>query len=147
VIILITKTHDNIIETVLRWAESLGYRVVEHNTGNKTGPDAIIANQFGETVVVEVETGANFRKLLKKPRLNRPLSISPDDFLGIIVVGDRIEHLKEHGIEVGLPEELFESGSKRQKVFGVGTLDFKEIIPPLLVSILGARASAIGRIR
>jgi hypothetical protein len=47
--------------------------------------------------------------------------------------------VKKHAIEVGIPADVFEP--KEQKVFAVRDCDFKEVIPVLLVSILGSRAS------
>lgn len=56
-------------------------------------------------------------------------------------MGDRINLLKDHGKKVGLPTELFEYGHKEHKVFGVRTLDFRSVVPALLVKILGTRGS------
>jgi len=66
---------------------------------------------------------------------------SPLDAIDRIDVGDRIGHLKDHGREAGLSTELFESGHKKQRIFGVLTLDFHQVIPVLLVSVLGRRGS------
>jgi hypothetical protein len=52
--------------------------------------------------------------------------------------------VKKHTIEVGIPANVFEP--KEQKVFAVRDCDFKEVIPVLLVSILGSRASAYARL-
>jgi len=136
---LSTKTHDDMIQESIRWAQSLGYKVVEHHFGTETGADAVFQNLSNEKVVLEIVTGSRFRDLLGKERINKVLN--DDMVLGLIVVGDRIEHLKDHGEEVGLSAELFEFGHEAQKIFGVRTLDFKEVIPVLLVSILGVRGS------
>jgi len=127
------------IEDSIRWAESLGYKVVEHHFATETGADAIFENHSGERAVLEIVTGANFRNLLRKERIREALK--SDWILGLIIVGDRIDHLKDHGEEVGLSTELFELGHFEQKVFGVRVLDFKEVIPVLLVSILGVRGT------
>ena len=143
-----TKTHDNMIKDAVRWATALGYSVVEFHPGTETGADGVFQNQFNEQVILEVVTGASFRKLFEKPRIKKhfiPLSkyyIKPD-MLGLIVVGDRIDHIKAHGIEVGLPADIFDP--PKQRVFPVCILDFKEVIPILLVSLLGSRASSIRR--
>ena len=139
-----TQTHDEMINNAIFWAKSLGYQVVEFHLGNVTGADAIFKNQYNEKVILEIETGADFRKLLQKPRIQKALT-SEEDFLGLIIVGDRIDNLMQHGIEIGLAQELFEIGSSKQKVFAVCSLHFERVIPALLVSLLGARASAIGR--
>ena len=141
-----TQTHDEMILTAIRWAKSLGYRVVDYNIGKETGVDALFENQFGEQAMLEVETGAGFRKLFEKPRIQEALKSPPLTVLGVIVVGDRIDNLEEHGVEVGLPKQLFESGNLNQRVFGVRALDFKEVIPVLLVSILGIKGSAYARL-
>jgi hypothetical protein len=147
-----TKDHDDMIKKTVEWAESLGYGVVEAHLGTETGADAIFQNQFGEKVVLEVVTGSNFRSLFEKPRIKEAfVSLSkyqvspPTENLGLIVVGDRIDHVKDHGIKAGLPSELFETGSKTQKIFPVLARHFDALIPVLLVSLLGARASAYGR--
>jgi hypothetical protein len=133
------------IKDAIRWAESLGYEVVESHLGTKTGADAIFQNHFGEKAILEIVTGSSFKNLFEKPRIKDALRSYALHILGLVVVGDRIDNLKNHGVEAGLSSDLFESGNKRQKVFGVRALDFKDVIPVLLVSILGARASAYAR--
>jgi hypothetical protein len=147
-----TKTHDEMIEEAVTWARSLGYNVIEYHLGTETGADAIFQNQFKETVILEVVTGASFRNLFQKQRI-RELLLDPRDdaekeeiLLGLIVVGDRIGLMKDHGIEVGLPREFFEPGKKEQKIFPVLVKNFNDLIPVLLVSLLGARASARARL-
>ena len=140
-----TKTHDDMIKDAIRWAESLGYEVVEFHLGTKTGADAIFQNHFGEKVILEIVTGSSFKNLFEKPRIKEALRSHALHILGLVVVGDRIHNLKNHGVKAGLSSDLFESGNARQKVFGVRALDFKDVIPVLLVSILGARASAYAR--
>lgn len=134
-----TQTHDDMIRKSIRWAESLGYKVVEHHFGTETGADAIFENHSDERAVLEIVTGSSFKNLLRKERIKEALK--SDWVLGLIIVGDRIDHLKDHGEEVGLSTELFELGHFEQKVFGVRVLDFEEVIPVLLVSILGVRGS------
>ncbi|MQY61708.1 hypothetical protein GH146_00275 [archaeon] len=145
---LSTKTHDKMIKEAVRWAKSLGYGVVEQHPGTETGADAIFQNQYDEQVILEVVTGASFKKLFQKPRI-REIFIRlgkyhvKSDILGLIVVGDRIKNVKDHGIKSGLPNEIFEP--PKQRVFPVLVLDFERVIPVLLVSLLGARASAYPR--
>ena len=140
-----TKTHDKMIKGAVRWAKSLGYGVVEFHLGTETGADAVFQNHFDEQVILEVVTGASFKKLFQKPRI-RDFFIRlgtyhvKSDMLGLIVVGDRIDHVKDHGIEVGLPTDIF--APPKQRVYPVLVLDFERVIPVLLVSLLGARASA-----
>ncbi len=141
-----TQTHDEMILAAIQWAKSLGYKVVDYNVGKETGVDALFENHFGEKVILEIETGSGFRKLFEKPRIQQALKSPPLTVLGIIVVGDRIDNLEAHGIEVGLSKELFESGNLNQRVFGVRALDFKQVIPVLLVSILGIKGSAYARL-
>jgi hypothetical protein len=136
---LSTKTHDELIRESIRWAESLGYKVIEHHLGTETGADAIFQNHAGEKAVLEMVTGSSFTNLFGKERIKNALK--NDYILGLIVVGDRINNLKDHGIKAGLSSELFESGHKEQKVFGVLVRDFNAIIPVLLVSILGTKGS------
>jgi len=136
---LSTQTHDEMIEKSIRWANSLGYKVVEYHLGTETGADAIFENHSKEQAVLEIVTRSSFKNLFVKERIKKALK--SDYVLGLIIVGDRIEHLKNHGEEAGLSTELFESGHFEQKVFGVRALDFKEVIPVLLVSILGVRGS------
>jgi len=144
-----TKIHDEMIELAVGWAKSLGYAVVECHLGTATGADAVLENQFGEIVILEVVTGASFKGLFEKPRIKEELLRGEEydekpELLGLIVVGDRIDHVKDHGVEVGLPAELFDP--PEQTIFPVLARDFKQIIPVLLVSLLGARASAYGRL-
>lgn len=61
-----TEIHDEMISRACRWAESLGYEVVDFNTGNKRGADAIFQNIHKERVLLEVVTGSSFIELLKK---------------------------------------------------------------------------------
>ncbi len=143
-----TKTHDELIEKAVYWARSLGYSVTDKNVGTKTGADAIFQNHFEEKVILEVLSRPNFKQLFKKPRIREALVkiskyTTPPDILGLIVVANRITNLKKHAIEVGIPANVFEG--KKQKVFAVRECDFKEVIPVLLVSILGSRASAYAR--
>ena len=143
-----TKTHDEMIKDAVGWARSLGYGVVDYNLGTETGADAIFQNQFKEKVILEVVTGSDFRNLFQKPRIREKIVkkgrywVKPE-ILGLIVVGDRIDHVKKHGLKVGLPEELFDP--PKQKIFAVLARDFDKVIPVLLVSILGSRASAYAR--
>ena len=144
-----TKTHDEMIEEAVRWATSLGYGVVEYHLGTETGADAIFQNQFNEKVILEVVTGASFRNLFKKKRIKEVFGgygrywVKPE-ILGLIVVGDRTDQVKNHAVEAGLPTELFDP--PKQRIFPVLAKDFKEVIPVLLVSLLGARASAYARL-
>jgi hypothetical protein len=64
-----TQTHDEMIKTAIRWSQALGYRVVDYNLGKETGADAIFENKFAERAMLEIETGANFRKLFQKERI------------------------------------------------------------------------------
>lgn len=147
--IMSTKIHDEMIEEAVGWAKSLGYGVVEYNLGTNTGADAIFENRFGEKAILEIVTGASFRELFKKPRIREGFEEDEKwdmvpEILGLIVVGDRIENVEKHGTEVGIPKELFNPPD--QKIFAVLTRHFKEVIPVLLVSILGSRASAYARV-
>lgn len=142
-----TKTHDDIIKDAVRWARSLGYGVVEKHLGTETGADAVLENRFKEMVILEVVTGGSFKGLFDKLRIKEffltSRALVPPEMLGLVVVGDRIDNVKKHGMEVGLPAYLFDP--PEQKIFPVLVKDFKEIIPVLLVSLLGARATAYGR--
>jgi len=143
-----TKTHDKMIKDAIDWAKSLGYSVVEHHLGTESGADAIFENQHKEKVILEVVTGASFKSLFEKPRINEVFKTYgkywiPPQTLGLIVVGDRIVNVKRHGIEAGLPATLFEP--PWQRIFPVLTKDFEKVIPVLLVSLLGSRASAYQR--
>jgi len=143
-----TKIHDELIKDAVRWAKSLGYDIVERHLGTETGADAVFQNYSGEQVILEVVTGASFRKLFQKSRIKKALVrrgryYVPPKILGLIIVGDRINRVKDHGLEAGLPNELFDP--PKQKIFPVLTRDFDKVIPVLLVSLLGSRASAYAR--
>jgi hypothetical protein len=145
---LSTETHDELIEKAVYWAKSLGYSVAEKNLGTDTGADALFQNQFGEKVILEVLSRPSFKELFEKPRIKKALVqigkyTVPPDILGLIIVANRIDNVKKHAIEVGIPANVFEP--KEQKVFAVRDCDFKEVIPVLLVSILGSRASSYAR--
>lgn len=139
-----TKTHDKIILEAVEWARSLGYDVVKYNLGTKTGADAVFQNMFEEKVILEVVTGGRFRDLFKKSRIIKALQSHPLEILGLIVVGDRIDLVRKHGIEVGLRKEFFDSAHER-RVFPVLVKHFEKVIPVLLVSLLGTRASGFAR--
>ena len=144
-----TETHDELIGKAVYWAESLGYSVAEKNLGTDTGADALFQNHFGEKVILEVLSRPSFKELFEKPRIKKALvQISkytvPPDILGLIIVANRIDNVKKHAIAVGIPANVFEP--KQQKVFTVRDCDFKEVIPVLLVSILGSRANSIARL-
>lgn len=143
-----TKTHDELIKDAVRWAKSLGYDVVECHPGTKTGADAVFQNHVGEKVILEVVSRPSFKQLFRKPRIREALVqigkyTTPPDILGLIVVSNRINNVKKHAIEVGIPANVFDP--KEQKVFAVRECDFREVILVLLVSILGSRASAFAR--
>ena len=143
-----TKTHDDLIEQTVRWAKALGYKTVEQHLGTETGADAVLQNHLGDKVILEVVTGGNFKKLFTKPRIKDAIVddsrywMQPE-ILGLIVVADRIENLKKHGVKAGLSNKLFDPPT--QRVFGVLVRDFKQVIPVLLVSILGSKASGYAR--
>jgi hypothetical protein len=139
------------IKTSIDWAKSLGYSVVEHHFGTITGADAIFQNLNGQKVILEVVTGSRFKSLFSKTRIKEALVkagkywVSTPEILGLIVVGDRTDSIRKHGLEAGLPDDLFNPPT--QMVFPVLTRDFDKVIPVLLVSILGTRASATAAIR
>ena len=141
-------THNELIEKAVFWAKSLGYTVTDKNLGTETGADAIFQNHFNEKVILEVLSRPNFKQLFIKSRIKEVLMENskyaiPPSILGLIVVANRIINVKKHAVEVGIPANIFEG--KEQKVFAVREVEFKEVIPVLLVSILGSRASATGR--
>jgi len=143
-----TKDHDQMIKDAVEWAKSLGYRVVTYSLGTTTGADAIFENRFGEKAILEIVSGSSFRELFKKPRIREGFEEDEKwdrvpEILGLIIVGDRIENVEKHGTEVGIPRELFNPPD--QKIFAVLARYFDKVIPVLLVSILGSRASAYGR--
>jgi len=143
-----TKTHDELIEKAVYWAKSLGYSVTEKHPRTETGADAVFQNHFGEKVILEVVSRPDFKELFRKARIREALVkiskyTTPPNILGLIVVSNRINNVKKHATEVGIPANIFEP--KEQKVFAVRECDYKQVIPVLLVSILGSRASAFGR--
>ena len=131
----------------LRWAETLGYTIVEKHLGTDTGADAIFENQFQERVLLEVVTGGRFKSLFDKKRIREIFENEeqyfPTSFLGLIVVGDRINNIKKHAANAEISKDFFEPPD--QKIFPVLAMDFKEIIPALLIKLLGSKASAYGR--
>ena len=147
-----SKTHDELIEDAVRWAKTLGYEVVEKHPGTDTGADAVFQNKFNEKVILEVVSGASFKTLFRKARIKKLFTRHGEHgeywadpkFLALLIVGDRIENVRKHGLEAGLLEDVFEP--PEQKVFPVVTRDFKEVIPVLLVSLLGARSSYYPRV-
>lgn len=143
-----TTIHDDLIKRVVRWAKSLGYELVEQHLGTETGADAVFQNRLGDKVILEVVTGGNFKEFFKKSRIrdlfaDDQMIWAPPEVIALIVVADRIENLKKHGVQAGLSNKLFDAPT--QRVFGVVVRDFKEVIPVLLVSILGSKASAYAR--
>lgn len=139
------------IRTSIDWAKSLGYSVVEHHLGTTTGADAVFQNINRQKVILEVVTGSSFRNLFNKARIKQALVkgskywVTMPEILGLIVVGDRTDNVRKHALEAGLPNDIFNSPA--QIVFPVQTRNFDKVIPVLLVSILGTRASATAAIR
>lgn len=117
------------IKSAIQWAKSLGYGLVEHNLGTKTGADAIFQNAKGQKLILEVVTGARFKILFSNARIKEALAkvskywVSPPEILGLIVVGDRIDSIRKHGTKAGLPDELFNPPT--QTVFPVLARDFE----------------------
>ncbi len=142
--------HDKLILDAVEWAESLGYGVVERNLGTATGADAVFENRWGERVILEVVTGSDFKVLFKKPRIQK-IFLTPEEYdepsymLGLVVVGDRIGQVKNHCVGSGLPADLFDPPD--QRIFPVLTRHFSQVIPVLLVSLLGVRGSTDTRVR
>lgn len=143
-------THDKMILNAISWAESLGYEVKDYNLGTEKGPDAVFRNSSGDEVRLEIETGASFIELFERLASKKKIwdelmpagtyiAVSAPKFLGIIVVGDRINNVRKHAEEAGFAPELFKAPT--QKIFAVRASDFKELLPVLLVSLLGSRAS------
>jgi len=133
--------HDAMILEAERWATSLGYRVVDENLGSKKGADAIFENQARESVLLEVVSGGSFKSLFRKERIQQAFilphaieeyKIMPT-ILALIIVADRIDNVKKHGIEVGIPDALF--NPPNQVIFPVLAFDFKEVIPALLAML------------
>jgi hypothetical protein len=138
-------THDKLIMDACNYAKALGYEVVRYNLGRRKGPDAVFRNHQNQEVILEIVTGSTFKKLFEKTRVKETLikldkyTVSKQDFLGFIIVGDRIDNIEKHALTTGYSKEFFETN--KQKIFPVCIYDFKEIIPALLVSLLGSRAN------
>jgi len=85
---------------------------------NKTGANAVFQNMFEEKVILEVVTGTSFKGLFKKSRIKEALKTKENEkhwpeVLGLIVIGDRIDHVKDHGLEEGLSDGFFEPPEQR----------------------------------
>jgi hypothetical protein len=136
----LTTTHDLLITDAKRWSEALGYVVDKPHLGHSKGFDAVFKNGRRQ-VVLEIVTGTDFTRFFMRKSIRNLLipvgKYSAPPETSIIVVADRIDNVKEHGISTGLPEGLF--GPPKQKVFPLITRDFDRLFPVLLVSLLGAR--------
>jgi hypothetical protein len=143
----VASTHDEIIRDAIRWAESLGYAVPEHHFGSRKGPDAVFENYTAQKVILEVVTGTRFEDFFGSLRIKNALvklgkyELTRPDMLGLILVADRVNRVKDYGTKAGLPAEIFEP-KKERKVFPLITRDFDKVFPILLVSLLGTIAES-----
>ena len=138
-------THDKLIIDACNYAKALGYEIVRYNLGRRKGPDAVFRNYQDQQVILEIVTGSRFKELFERTRIKDALirlgkyTVSKQEFLGFIIVGDRIDNIERHALTAGHSKEFFETN--KQKIFPVCVYDFKEVIPALLVSLLGSRTN------
>ena len=122
--------HDYPIYEVSAIAESLGYRIEERHLGGEQGPDIIVRNSVsGVGVIIESEVGHNItdRTYRNFERAAR-------------------EYLKDKNVEAIIvitetPRRVWKKAMKgiepRKNFFVVAGSVFKEVMPALLVKILG----------
>ena len=122
--------HDYPIYEIYAIAESLGYKVQEHHLGGEQGPDIIIRNPLtGIGVIIESEVGHNItsRSYRKFEREVKEYSTTKN-IKAVIVITEtprRVWKKSMKGIE------------PRRNFFVVAGSVFKDVMPALLVKLLG----------
>jgi len=122
--------HDYPIYETYALAESLGYRVEEHHLGGEQGPDIIIRNPInGLGVLIESEIGHNItsQSYAKFERQGREY-VKTGRVKAIVVITETPRRVWSKRLENLVPRENF---------YVVAGSVFKDIMPTLLVKLLG----------
>jgi len=120
--------HDYPIYEICAIAESLGYKIVERHLGGEQGPDIVIKNPVNnESIIVESEVGHNITSQ-SYHKFEREAKTLTNSLKAVIVITEtprRVWRKPLKGIE------------RRKNFFVVAGSVFKDVMPALLVKLLG----------
>lgn len=121
--------HDYPIYEISAVAESLGYRIEESHLGIEQGPDIVVRNPVNQVgVVVESEVGHNITDQAYRKFEREAKELGKRNLKAIIVITEtprRVWQKKLEGVE------------PRRNFFVVVGSVFKDVMPSLLVKLLG----------
>jgi hypothetical protein len=121
--------HDYPIYEISAVAESLGYRIEESHLGIEQGPDIVVRNPMNQAgVIVESEVGHNITDQAYRKFEREAKELGKRNLKAIIVITEtprRVWQKKLEGVE------------PRWNFFVVAGSVFKDVMPSLLVKLLG----------
>jgi hypothetical protein len=121
--------HDYPIYEISAVAESLGYRIEESHLGIEQGPDIVVRNPMNQAgVIVESEVGHNITDQAYRKFEREAKELGKRNLKAIIVITEtprRVWQKKLEGVE------------PRRDFFVVAGSVFKDVMPSLLVKLLG----------
>jgi hypothetical protein len=121
--------HDYPIYEISAVAESLGYRIEEFHLGIEQGPDIVVRNPMNQVgVIVESEVGHNITDQSYRKFEREAKELGKKNLKAIIVITEtprRVWQKKLAGVE------------PRRNFFVVAGSVFKDVMPSLLVKLLG----------
>jgi hypothetical protein len=121
--------HDYPIYEISAVAESLGYRIEESHHGIEQGPDIVVRNPMNQAgVIVESEVGHNITDQAYRKFEREAKELGKRNLKAIIVITEtprRVWQKKLEGVE------------PRRNFFVVAGSVFKDVMPSLLVKLLG----------
>jgi hypothetical protein len=121
--------HDYPIYEISAVAESLGYRIEESHLGIEQGPDIVVRNPMNQAgVIVESEVGHNITDQAYRKFEREAKELGKRNLKAIIVITEtprRVWQKKLEGVE------------PRRNFFVVAGSVFKDVMPSLLVKLLG----------
>jgi hypothetical protein len=121
--------HDYPIYEISAVAESLGYRIEESHRGIEQGPDIVVRNPITQVgVIIESEVGHNITDQSYRKFEREAKELDKRNLKAIIVITEtprRVWQKKLEGVE------------PRRNFFVVAGSVFKDVMPSLLVKLLG----------
>lgn len=121
--------HDYPIYEISAVAESLGYRIEESHRGIEQGPDIVVRNPMNQAgVIIESEVGHNITDQSYRKFEREAKELAERNLKAIIVITEtprRVWQKKLEGVE------------PRSNFFVVAGSVFKDVMPSLLVKLLG----------
>jgi len=121
--------HDYPIYEVSAVAESLGYRIEESHLGIEQGPDMVVRNPMNQVgVIVESEVGHNITEQSYRKFEREAKELGKRNLKAIIVITETPRRVWQKKLEAVEP---------RRNFFVVAGSVFKDVMPSLLVKLLG----------